>query len=94
MGKMRSPYAVLIGEIIAHTAAKKRQREQFKKALELQIKLLEDKHKRNPDTAITSQLKKECSELHKLLTAEIARSLMFTKQKQYDGGIQVYAPEL
>lgn len=68
--------AVLRGEIIACASAKKRQREQFKKELELQIKLLEDKHKLNPNSNINTQLKKKRSELDKLLSEEIERQLI------------------
>lgn len=60
---MRSFYgegakAVLRGETIVYSSAKKRQREQAKNALELQIKLLKDEHKLNPNTNIITQLKR------------------------------------
>lgn len=78
--------AVLRGEIIAYASAKKRRQEQLRNELEIRVKVLEDKHKLNPNNELMIQLKKKRSELDKLRTEEIERTLTFTKQRHYDGG--------
>lgn len=77
--------AVLRGEIIRYSSAKKRQREQIKTELELEIKTLEDKHKNSCDLNLNRQLKKKYAELDRLLTEEVEKSLILTKQKNDDG---------
>ena len=60
--------AVLRGELIRYFSLKKKQREQFKTELEIQIKALEDKHKKSLDMKLNKLLKKKHGELDKLLT--------------------------
>lgn len=58
---MRSPYGKeqkLYREIIAYASEEKRRQEQVKKELQLQVRLLEDKHRLNPNTSINIQLQK------------------------------------
>ena len=78
--------AVLRGELIRYSSLKKKQREQLKTELEIQIKALEDKHKKSLDMKLNKLLKKKRGELDKLLTQDVEKSILLTKQKHYDGG--------
>ena len=48
--------AVLRGELIRYSSLKKKQREQLKTELEIQIKALEDKHKKSLDMKLNKLL--------------------------------------
>ena len=76
--------AVMRGSVIAVTALLKNQREVKIKTFQTELKSLESEHKESTDPKVKIEIK--INQIEELYSEEIQKTLLYTKQKYYEGG--------
>lgn len=78
--------AVMRGKLIARSTYRKKNKEKILKELQMDLGRLEKTHKDNLDSKILNEIKKKQAEINDLLTQEIQKRMIYTKQRYYEAG--------